>query len=100
MKFNVDIVLKNLQGETLKDTDSKGEIIEATAKLAIVNAVLAPSQKQDSGVDKIKKYELAKKVFNGGNVDLNEDEIKMIKDCVNTIYPPLICGQLNEMLKV
>lgn len=23
MKFNVDIVLKNLQGETLKDTDSK-----------------------------------------------------------------------------
>lgn len=100
MKVNVDVVLKNLNGESLKDSDGKGNVIDATLKLAIVNALLAPSQKQESGIDKIKKFDLAKRVFNGSEVDLNEQDLILIKDCVNTVYPPLICGQVNEMLKV
>lgn len=100
MIVNTEQVLKTMDGKTMKDNDGSGNVIDATLKLAIVNALLAPTQKQDSGVDKIKKYELAKKVYNNVEVDLDEKEISLIKDCVNTAYPPLICGQVNDLLKI
>jgi len=101
MKFDVNTVLKNLNGEVLKDSDGKGNVIEATVKLAIVNALLAPTQKQESGVEKMKKWELAKKVYGGGQVDLNEQEITLIKDCVATVYPSAqIVGLIWDFLKI
>ena len=78
MLVKVNQVLKTIDGQTMKDNDGKGNAIDATVKLAIVNAVLSPVDKE-IGVDKVKKYELAKKVFNADEVDLNEDEIKLIK---------------------
>lgn len=100
MVVNTEQVLKSISGQNLKDNDGAGQVIDATLKLAVVNALLAPSQKQDSGVDKIRKWELAKKVYGNVGVDLDEKEISLIKDCVNAVYPPLICGQVNDLLKI
>lgn len=100
MLVNVDVVLKNLQGESLKDTNAQGEVIEATVKLALINAILAPTKAQESGMDKVKKYELAKRIYASSEVDLDIEEIKLIKDCVSAIYPALITGQIFEMLQV
>lgn len=98
MLVNVSEVLKNIAGETMKDMID-GEAVDATVKMAIVNAVLSPVQKE-SGIDKVKKYELAKKVFNDSEVDLDEDEIKLIKERVGEVFPPVIVGQIYELLKV
>lgn len=101
MLVKVNVVLKNLAGEPLKDADSNGEVVDATLKMAIANSLLTPVRnKEDSGVEKIKKYELARKVYANDEVDLDENDIKLIKDCVNAVFPPLICGQVNEMLRV
>lgn len=102
MLVNVDVNLKNMDGQVMKDNDGAGNAIDATLKLAIVNAILVPAQqgKQESGVDKVTKYELAKKVFAGGEVELDEKEITLIKDKVGEVYPPLIVGQVFEHLKV
>ena len=107
MLVNVNQVLKNFASETMKDmveqTDEEGKrttvAVDATVKMAIVNAVLSPVQKE-SGIDKVKKYELAKKVFNADEVDLDEDEIKLIKDRVGETFAPLIVGQIFDLLKV
>ncbi len=99
MKVDVAQVLKNITGQPMKDTDANGEATDATLKLAIVNALLSPVQKE-TGIDKVKKYELAKKVYQNDEVDLNEDEIKLIKDRVGEVFPPLVVGQIYEILKV
>jgi len=99
MLVNVSQVLKTMDGQTMKDSDGTGNAIDATVKLAIVNAVLSPVQKEN-GVDKVKKYELAKKVYASDEVDLNEDEIKTIKERVGETFPPIVVGQIYELLKV
>jgi len=76
-----------------------GQAVDATVQMGIVNALLSAVEK-DKGVEKIKKYELAKKVYSNVEVDLNEDEIKLIKDRVGELYAPVIVGQIYELLKV
>jgi len=98
MLVNVNQVLKSFAGEIMKDMVD-GQAIDATVKMAIVNAVLSPVQ-NEKGIDKVRKYELAKKVYNSDEVDLNEDEIKLIKDRVGESFAPLIVGQIYELLKV
>ena len=99
MLVKVNVPLKTMDGEVMKDNDRQGKAVDATVKNAIVNAVLAPVQKE-LGVDKVKKYELAKKVYASDEVDLNEDEIKTIKDAVGENFAPIVVGQIYELLKV
>lgn len=98
MLVNVTQALKTIDGQTMKDVID-GNAIDATVKMAVVNAILSPVQ-NESGVDKVKKYELAKKVYASEEVDLNEDEIKLIKERVGECFNPLIVGQIYDLLKV
>jgi len=93
--------LKTMSGEVMKDMDEKNEAVDATLKMAVVNALLAPQKEQESGVDKIKKYELAKMVFKAeGEVDVTAEDITLIKKAVEKAFPsPIIVGQVNEMLE-
>jgi len=99
MLVKVNVPLKTLDGQVMKDNDGEGKAIDATFKLAMINAILSPVQKEN-GVDKVKKYELAKRIFENDEVDLNEDEIKLIKDRVGETFPPIVVGQIYELLKV
>ena len=83
----------------MKDGDGQGNAVDATVKSIMVNAVLSPVEKE-SGIDKVKKYELAKKIYSSDEVDLNEDEIILIKERVGECFPPLVVGQVFELLKV
>ena len=97
MKINVDQTLKTLDGKTMMDADSSGNAVEATVKTLLVNAVLAPT-KDEKGVDKVRKYELAKMIFKGGEVDLTPEDIVLIKKQVGDIFAPIVVGQVFEML--
>jgi len=99
MLVKVNVPLKTMDGQVMKDTDVQGKAVDATVRLAIVNAVLSPVQ-NEKGLDKVKKYELAKRVYVSDEVDLNEDEIKLIKDRVGETFPPIVVGQIYELLKV
>lgn len=99
MLIKTNTVLKTIDGQTMKDVDSAGNAVDALVRTAIVNAILSPVQ-NEKGVDKVRKYELAKKIYANDEVDLNEDEIKLIKDRVGELYAPIIVGQLYELLKV
>jgi len=98
MKVKVNETLRTLAGETMKD-NVDGEAVDATVRMAMVNAVLAPVQKE-SGVEKVAKYELAKKIYSSDEVDLDEKEIAMIKNAVGENFAPIVVGQIFELLKV
>jgi len=97
MKINVDQTLKTLDGKTMMDADSSGNAVEATVKTLLVNAVLAPT-KDEKGVDKVRKYELAKMIFKGGEVDLTPEDVVLIKEQVGNNFAPIVVGQVFEML--
>ena len=99
MLVKVNVPLKTIEGQVMKDNDGQGNAMEATVKMAIVNAILSPVEREN-GVDKVKKYELAKKIYASDEVDLNEDDIKLIKDRVGEMFAPLVVGQIYELLKV
>jgi hypothetical protein len=99
MLVKVNVPLTTLDGQVMKDNDSQGKAVDATVKSVIVNAVLAPVEKE-TGVEKVAKYELAKKVFENDEVDLDETEIKTIKDAVGKQFAPIVVGQIFELLKV
>ena len=99
MLVKVNVPLKTMGGQEMKENDGQGNAIDVTVKTAIVNAVLSPVQKE-LGTDKVKKYELAKRVFESDEVDLNEDDIKIIKERVGEIFAPIVVGQIYELLKV
>ncbi len=98
MLVKVNVSLKTLDGQGMKD-NVDGKAVDATVRMAMVNAILSPVEKE-SGIDKVKKYELAKKIYASDEVDLNEDEIKLIKERIGEVYAPIIVGQIFELLKV
>jgi hypothetical protein len=99
MKVNVDQVLKNMDGSSMKDVDVDGNAIDATLKMAIVNALLAPVERE-SGTDKMRKFNLAQKAYAGGDIEFDLDELKLIKDRVGDIFPPLVVGTVYQALGV
>jgi len=98
MLVKVNVPLVTLDGQTMKD-NVDGQAVDATVRMAIVNAVLSPVQ-NEKGVEKVRKYELAKRIYSSDEVDLNEDEIKTIKERVGESFPPIVVGQIYELLKV
>ena len=98
MLVNVNQVLKTIDGQAMKD-NVDGKAVDATVKMVIVNAILSPVEKE-SGIDKVTKYELAKKIYASDEVDLDEKEIALIKERVGEGFAPIIVGQIFELLKV
>ena len=101
MKIDFTQTLKMISGEVMKDMNEKNEAVDATIKMAVVNALLAPQKEEDTGINKIKKYELAKMIYKAEEeVDVTAEDITMIKKAVEKAFPsPMIVGQVNEMLE-
>jgi len=98
MLVNVNQVLKTIDGQTMKDSDGTGNAIDATVKLAIVNAVLSPVQKEN-GIEKVRKFDLAQRIYKEDDVELTVEEISLIKERVGEVFPPLVTGQVWNILE-
>lgn len=98
MKVDVTQVFKTMDGQVMIENDGKGNAVEATLRMAIVNAVLSPVERE-SGIEKAKKYDLAMRVYKEDEVDLKAEEITLIKERVGEVFPPLIVGQVFNLLE-
>lgn len=89
----------------LIDVDGKDIVppggMPMTLKDVIFNSILVPSQEKEDEKKKFEKYEIYKKIKDakGGTVDLESQEIALIKKSIGEIQPPLIMGQAWEMLE-
>ena len=99
MKINFEQVLVDLKGENIKDgRDGQGEILKL--KTVCVNSLLSDFQDERStGEEKVERYELAKKIHAGGEIDLKTEKIAMLKQRVGKLYLPIVVGQVYEMLE-
>lgn len=97
MKLDITKKLTTFTGEVIKDVNGNGEAVDATIRMALVNAVLSPVQKE-TGMDKVRKYELAKRIHDQDEVELSKDDVELIKERVGELYTPMIVGQIFELL--
>lgn len=108
-------VFKTLDGRDMTVNivdDEKGSIggqkvtkKDLTLREVMTNAILSPPQNQQNpreqieGAEKARRYYLAMEIHKSKKqIELNVDDIKLIKDEIGRVYPPLIVGQAFEIL--
>ena len=95
MKIDFDTILRDLRGEPIKDGTG-----DFTLGMASCTALLS-SYQDEQGLDpkdKVRRYKLATKVSDGGEVDLSVEEISDLKKLIGKAFPPLIVGRAYEIL--
>lgn len=99
MKLNVSTELTALNGQTLPNTLSDGKVVPLIVKDVVVNVVMAPSDKDD-GMAKVRKYDLAMKLYKAdGDVELTLEEAKEIKDLLGkSPFGPVVVGPILHLL--
>jgi len=102
MKVNFTTKLKNLKGTVLLESfiDKAGEMQENEVSLSDV-AVTALTRKADKDmkpVEKMLRYKIAQKIVGGKDINLTDDELKKIKDCIGEEMPTMYVGASFELL--
>lgn len=93
--MNFDQPLKKLSGDELKDSDGK----TLTLKWACTEALLGHYPKEDiDGTEKMARFILAKRISEGGDIELKAEEITKLKKLVALNFAPLIVGQVWQMI--
>lgn len=86
MIINFDSLMTNMDGST---TTEEGAPVKMSA--FVMNALLSSNLEQNlSGTDKFKRAQLAEKVYKGGDVELNAEDLSLIKTVVGLYYTPLV----------
>jgi len=103
MEIDFSQKLKNLKGDVLKEVSideetKKEESTDYTLGTAAVNTLFA-NEKDMTGEQKVKRYNLATKIFEMGKVDVTTDEIVLIKKVIGKFTTALIVGQAYKMLE-
>ena len=112
---DLDKVFKTLDGRNMTISvmdDEQGSLggqkvtkADLTLREVITNSILSPQRDQQNprekidGNEKARRCYLAMEIYKAKKqIELNVDDIKLIKDEIGRVYPPLIVGQAYEIL--
>ena len=97
MLLDTTKVLVNIAGESLKESVND-VAVDVILRMVVVNALLSPVEK-DTGMKKMEKEELARKIYQNDSVDLTIEQVKLIKDRIGEMYAPIVVGQCWRLLE-
>jgi hypothetical protein len=89
---------------TIVGADFKTPMIDENKKPVLiknllVNAVLGQDRQEMPGEEKLERFELAKKISGASPcVEVTAKELTLIRNSVQRVYPPILVGQLEEVL--
>lgn len=103
MKVNFSQKLTQINGQPLLDADAPNEdgnsIKQATAKSVVVNALMFPDT-TDSGEGKLKKWNLANRIYSSDReVEISVEEANVIKKSVGKSFGPVVVGPVYNLLE-
>ena len=96
LKVNCAKVIKDLADKPIPVREGSDESF--TIGKALANILVAPRQNRE--LDAFKSWELAKKLYKGGDVELDDADVVNIKKMVETDknYGAIVIGQILEEL--
>lgn len=97
MKRDFSLVLKDIEGNPLLATPER----HLTLGEACANALLNTYQEdaQVSGEEKMRRYELARKVYNKRPMSVTSEQIVLLKTYVAKLYGPVVVGPVFSALE-
>lgn len=100
MKKNLEQSVTLLNGDSIKNKDGK----DVTVSDIIVDVLTMPSHDDNHGADGVEKhrrYKLAQRIFDGGDIDLLPEDIVKIKELLGQPsrgLSSLVVGQIYDLL--
>ena len=96
MKINLLTEVANLDGTPIPE-GANGKPM--TLRSVFCSALVGQKQGEViSGIEKVRRYNLATQIFSNDKIDLGIDDIKLLRDLVADGYIPLIVGQVWNIL--
>lgn len=110
MKIDFNYKFKALDGTIIPERPPEMEEVDGkqvekksppfTLRTACVNVLImrqadgATKEKELSGEEKLKRYQFATKIYKStGLLDLQAEEISLLKKLIGRVYPPITAGQ-------
>ena len=97
MKIDFTQVLRDLDGEAIKGPD--GDITLGFICVDALLATLEGEMKTPNADDMIRRYEFAKAIHKGEEMDLKVEDIVLLKGRILKTRPTLIYGITSDMLE-
>lgn len=98
MKIDLSAKILDLDGSTIR-TGARGEK-DFTLGSAVCTALLTPDPKESdiSAEEKLRRFNLATKLYDGGVQDLSVEDISLLKLLIGRAYPALTVGRCFALL--
>lgn len=96
------VVLKDIDGTPLTETQGKGEDrkeVELTLAKMCARALFYPKQQPEPGDKKAERGRLAFRIYDAEEMELESNDIVLIKQCVGEFLSPLVVTQVYDLLK-
>lgn len=98
MKLNFNQQILNLDEKPLMNADGSPVTMAYAAKEALL--AIFPTEKEISGDEKFKRYQLAKKINSSSEeCEISIEEAALIKKLVSMAYGANVVGRLYEMME-
>jgi hypothetical protein len=102
MKLLLNSTFKTLEGKEIPENAGNPDGKKMTLKGVCAAALLSPQEndKNITGQEKAKRYLLAQEIHNSDeSIDLESEDISLLKKLIGNMYTPLIVGQAYAMLE-
>lgn len=85
-----------MEGSVFKDENSGNDL---TLGMVCVQALLSNDKDENiDGVEKMRRYELAKQIYSGNIDEIKAEEVVLLKKLVGKFFAIVIAGQVLPML--
>lgn len=97
MKLNFSTPILGLDGQPIKN--AKGE--DATIGSVAIEALMAvfPDEQNLLGADKLHRWRLAKLASKGGEQEVIQEDMTLLKTLVGKAYGPAVVGPVYEIIE-
>lgn len=91
--------IRNIDGEEMRLARPGRDAIPMTLALVAIEAILADDPDANTAALKVERFMLASRIHGAaGELDLSPEEVALIRACVGSKCPTLICGRAFELL--
>ncbi len=97
MKINFSTVLNDLNDNPLQFAEG-GTLRPMELRDSAIEALMSTSNSLPDGEAKFKVYELAKRLHEGGDIDLKPEEAALLKEKIGVAYGANVVGPSYELL--
>lgn len=96
MKIDFSVVLKDIEGEPLKDEKGRDFTMARAACAALLASF--PDEKEIGEKEKVDRFKFALAATNGGEQEIPMNDAVLLKSLIAKLYGPLVVGRVNEII--